>query len=241
MGQELKSKTNQIWVIGFPKSGNTWISYMCSYCFNLPFINFGNPKEKPQKDWVHALTRGLNEWPQLEGYDSVQKTHKQPDDVPHKGGHVIYAIRDPRDVFVSYHYFMSSKNARIMGRIRYFLLSILGKKRQIKWFLKQWEQHLDLWAPHTDLFISYDQLLGQGSEYLGEMLSRPPLSIDRVLSEEAFDQFSFEKMSGGRKAGAEDPKSFFRKGISGDWQNYFSKDEADLFVDALAKYEETLK
>lgn len=50
---------------------------------------------------------------------------------------------------------------------------------------------------------------------------------------------SFEKMLGGRKPGEEDPGSFFRKGIAGDWENAFTgrdkqtlKEEAgDLLIE----------
>jgi len=236
-----KSDNRQVWVIGFPKSGNTWISYLCSYCLNLPFVNFGHPKEKQQKVWVQELTSGGHEWNKLEGYDSLQKTHKNPDQVPFNGGIVIYAIRDPRDVFVSYHYFMSSKNARFWGRLRYYLLGILGKPQQIKWFLSKWEQHVRRWSPHSQMFISYDKLLAQGSKYLGDLLSDDPFGVDGVRVDQAYDHFSFEKMSGGRKPGSEDKGSFFRKGVSGDWQNHFSPEEVALFTRSLELYKSSIQ
>ena len=34
----------------------------------------------------------------------------------------------------------------------------------------------------------------------------------------------------GRNKGTEDKKSFLRKGISGDWKNYFDKDITNAFV-----------
>ncbi len=42
---------------------------------------------------------------------------------------------------------------------------------------------------------------------------------------------SFEKLSGGRTPGAEDPNSFFRKGISGDWKNWFTESETRTFIE----------
>lgn len=235
------AESKQVWVIGFPKSGNTWISYLCAYCFNLPFINFGNPEEKPTKSWVHQLTNGTNKWPGLKGYDSVQKTHKQPDRVPFRDGLVIYAIRDPRDVFVSYHYFMRSSNARFRGRLRYYLLGFFGKRRQIKWFLSKWDQHVRSWTPHSQMIISYDKLLSDGSDYLAKHLANNPFLIDRTLTDQAYEHFSFEKMSGGRKAGSEDKGSFFRKGVSGDWQNHFSKGEVELFKNSVELYQSSIQ
>lgn len=36
-----------------------------------------------------------------------------------------------------------------------------------------------------------------------------------------YDRNRFEKYSGGRKKGLENPNSHYRKGIAGDWINYF--------------------
>jgi hypothetical protein len=40
---------------------------------------------------------------------------------------------------------------------------------------------------------------------------------------------TFEKLSGGRRPGEEDPHSFFRKGEAGDWKNWFSQDQQQVF------------
>ena len=242
-GRIIVNATNpqHVWVIGFPKSGNTWISYLCSYCLNLPFSNFGNPKESQQKSWIKELTRGGNDWSPMEGYSSVKKTHKYPDQVPFKDSLVIYVIRDPRDVFVSYHYFMRSTNARMLGRARYYLLGLLGKHQQIKWFLSKWMQHVQLWTPHSQVIVCYEKLLSNGSEYLNELLSVDPFFVDGTIVNQAYENFSFDKMSGGRKPGSEDQKSFFRKGISGDWQNHFSGEEAELFNRSLKIYQSSIR
>jgi lipopolysaccharide transport system ATP-binding protein len=36
-------------------------------------------------------------------------------------------------------------------------------------------------------------------------------------------------LSGGRSKGTEDPVSHYRKGIAGDWRNYFTPRVADAF------------
>ena len=40
---------------------------------------------------------------------------------------------------------------------------------------------------------------------------------------------SFKKLSKGRTRGQEDPTSFFRKGIAGDWRNVFTEQDKVLF------------
>ena len=39
----------------------------------------------------------------------------------------------------------------------------------------------------------------------------------------------FEKKAGGRSAGAENPKSHYRKGVAGDWINHFTPDHVRVF------------
>ena len=50
-----------------------------------------------------------------------------------------------------------------------------------------------------------------------------PVIISRVV-----DEFSFENQSG-RKPGSEGAGNFVRKGIVGDWRNYFSAESEILF------------
>ncbi len=38
-----------------------------------------------------------------------------------------------------------------------------------------------------------------------------------------YDQNSFKKITGGRNQGVEDQNAHYRKGISGDWRNYFDE------------------
>ena len=43
------------------------------------------------------------------------------------------------------------------------------------------------------------------------------------------DEFSFERQAG-RRAGEEDKRSFLRKGIVGDWRNYFTREAREVFA-----------
>ena len=47
--------------------------------------------------------------------------------------------------------------------------------------------------------------------------------------ERAVGAASFEKLSKGRERGQEDPASFFRKGVSGDWRNLFTERDKQIY------------
>jgi hypothetical protein len=40
---------------------------------------------------------------------------------------------------------------------------------------------------------------------------------------------SFERLSKGRERGQEDPSSFFRKGVAGDWRSVFTEKDRRVF------------
>ena len=229
-----------IWIIGFPKSGNTWISYLCSYCFNLPFHNYGDLGGSPKNPRVIMKTKGENDWKSVDRFHSIQKTHKLPDSVPYQNGIVFYIIRDPRDVFVSYSFFMISKNSRLRGRIKYHMIKLFGRRFQINRFLANWEIHIKKWIDKSSIIINYEQLLNEGDKYLEKLFKSASLDVPNEIIKDALEYFSFEKMSGGRKPGVEKQSNFFRKGISGDWKNHMNENELILFNKSIKYFEDII-
>ncbi len=223
-----------VWLVGYPRSGNTWINFLCSYCLNLPFHDFDDPSAVPVRDWVRTAVAGKHAWQAPQGLHAVIKTHKLPQEAPHQNGRVIYLQRDPRDVFVSHAHFLTHRAKK--GRKRFFFraLSLGGKNWQIRWFVKQWQTHLRAWQPHTHATIHYERLRHVGATYLTQCLRQAGLEIPESRAHEALEFFKFEKMSEGRKSGEADQKSFFRRGTVGDWSNHLNESEQSLFAPALS-------
>jgi lipopolysaccharide transport system ATP-binding protein len=57
------------------------------------------------------------------------------------------------------------------------------------------------------------------------------MEINRNRLERIIIENRFESLTGGRKAGVEDASSHERKGISGDWMNYFTPTIERKFLD----------
>jgi len=53
------------------------------------------------------------------------------------------------------------------------------------------------------------------------------IPIDSLL--EYIFQNRFSKQASGRKQGEEDPRSHYRKGVAGDWINYFNQEHRRYF------------
>lgn len=75
--------------------------------------------------------------------------------------------------------------------------------------------------PGRMIEVKYEKLLEQPVEEATKLFKYLGVSLDQDIVKAAVDAASFETLSGGRSPGAEDPNSFFRKGIAGDWKNQF--------------------
>lgn len=163
-----------------------------------------------------------------------------------KGFHVV---RDPRDVCVSGYW--SHRNSHPTGHgftdldqhrvaLRHLpreegLLAEMAFLRVILRRMEKWDYSRpnvlevrmeDLTSnPHA----GWLQVLG----FLG-LLGRPDertavrqIPADRLA--EIVESHAFARLTGGRELGKEDRYSHFRKGISGDWRNYFTPRHVDRF------------
>ena len=86
-------------------------------------------------------------------------------------------------------------------------------------------------AEHPDryLMIRYEDLHREPATTLARVCRILGVSDLPDIMERCCSGASFERLSGGRAPGQEDPASFFRKGETGDWRQHFSPEARDLF------------
>ena len=77
--------------------------------------------------------------------------------------------------------------------------------------------------------VKYEDLLENGGHEVKRLLEFLEVDSGDETVRRCIKSTSFEKMSGGRKPGDEDPASFFRKGIAGDWKNVFNERDRQAF------------
>lgn len=82
-------------------------------------------------------------------------------------------------------------------------------------------------APH----IKYENLKMDFCKEFEKILNSFSVNTDKSDIGKAQDETSFKSMSGGRNPGEELNSAKARKGISGDWQNYFTSRDAEIFMD----------
>jgi hypothetical protein len=77
--------------------------------------------------------------------------------------------------------------------------------------------------------VRYEDLLERPNEEVQRLLGFLGVDADERLVEHCVSSASFEKLSRGRERGQEDPSSFYRKGVAGDWKNHFTEEDRRVF------------
>ncbi len=160
---------------------------------------------------------------------------------------IIFLLRDGRDVVTSgvFHWFNKIKDGEELTefenkRRAYFL----GDKKNIQldrfftdseieeWALT-WAQPLEqislMQKKHKVLLISYEDMLLQQNEVLRLIFSFIGSKNKNEIIQKCINNSSFKKMSDNREQGESKQNAHIRKGISGDWKNYFTQKDGELF------------
>ncbi|MEL6930146.1 MAG: sulfotransferase domain-containing protein [Cyanobacteria bacterium J06600_6] len=150
----------------------------------------------------------------------------------------FFIMRDPRDIVVSF-YFSTKYSHPLMNyipRMRQELEEV-DIKEGLKYVIHALEElsifeALRSWANVNDeqhQVFKYEDLANNNRAFLEQLLCY----LDIKLPPEKFDIFvnrhTFESHSKGRLQGKQDINSHYRKGISGDWKNYFEEEVMEEF------------
>ena len=230
-------------IAGYPKSGNTWLGYMLSYILGAQYVDLHSPDTPPtnQKHTLELLQRNISP---ASTYSHVHKTHERYSYINSSTlpidsyDSIIHLVRDIRDVTVSYYYFhyynlplATNTPEKILAHKNWFVRQFYWKKTVYS-VARDWLFHTMGWhAFQGARLVKYEDLHANTFTCLENICRDLECDYSRELLEETIQAFSFESLSGGRKAGEEYSAAFFRKGIIGDYQNHF-----DIFDTLIMKH-----
>lgn len=144
----------------------------------------------------------------------------------------VHIVRDGRDHLVSLRRHMQRHHPNFQPE-RFADLTVLIKERA-----PQWADYIRKVRKHTAAAgVAYHELTYE------DLQANPQTTVRKILGFLDVDASAetvraclavtdFERLSGGRKRGEEDPDSFFRKGIAGDWHNHMTPDQSAAFCRA---------
>lgn len=223
-GTYLPSIAPVTFVLGYPRSGTTWITSLVSEITGVPFVEASlTPVLGPCVYHGHEPVRGKYE-------------------------RAVYVLRDGRDAMVSlYFHLHSGVGAEINGKKRERWYGGTDDPddvaRRLPDFIQDQmnEPHGTSlnWADHVSTFLDldnqniafvrYESMLEEPVAHLESALESSFLSsVNTQRIRDAVEKLQFERYAK-RERGEEDRSSFHRKGIAGDWRNYFGREAAKTF------------
>lgn len=218
---------DDVFIVSYPKSGNTWLRFLVANLMRKPNsqpINFYNVHNYCP-EWEPTLDKGWHD----SSSASVYKSH-QPFDVSFRK--VVYIMRDPRDVYVSYYH---------------YILPSIEEKWTFAEFIEMFNSPYGRWSGHVTSWVVSEKLVGSSFILLRyeDLLMNPLAELKKLAEfmnisatgeqfESAISNSSFESMKNiesnkGRKFFNVDKTTFMRKGQAGEWRNYFGERELVLF------------
>lgn len=160
----------------------------------------------------------------------------------HSSYKVFFVMRDPRDVLVSW-YFSTKYSHDLLGdqaKIRQELnrLDVTDGLLYGIDFLDQFGlfKAQRSWADasqDTVMLVRYEELVAADNfGVFKRLFDHCDIRIPADLLKELLQDNSFERLSGGRQRGEENKKASYRKGVHGDWKNYFNGKLEQRFAEA---------
>ncbi|XP_074606272.1 LOW QUALITY PROTEIN: amine sulfotransferase-like [Acropora palmata] len=252
-----QTKSDDVFVVSYPKSGTTWTQEIVWQIHNEGKVskeNIGRRVPFLEFPTVEYTTK-----PDFESLPSPRliKSHLTADTIP-KGSDksspckYIYVYRNPKDVSVSFFFFLkgmagveTNKENAFSGPWEFFVdLFIEGDVPYSKW-----NDHVLSWWKHREdpnvLFLKYEDMLKD----LPSHVRRIADFLQKTLSDEIIDriaeQCTFKEMMRYPKTfkiteGDDEIGLILRKGVVGDWKNYFTPEMNERFEkEVLAKLKGT--
>ena len=139
---------------------------------------------------------------------------------------IICMVRDVRDVAVSFAYHFKRGDSNKFNDDGTFQESYL---KQVMEAWCAYSMHIRSNLSDGGLkVIKYEDMVMNPDTVISAIYQFMSVNSDDGILKKVVEETSFENMSGGRKPGEEDTKSYFRKGIVGDWANHFGVKEKEI-------------
>ena len=207
-------------LVEHPKSGGTWVGEIIADSIGIEFPKNRTPSLRDNLYHSHSLPR---------------KDITNP--------FIVY--RDGRDVMISWYFHCLFINDRYNERLVYRMRKRLGfkdykdVKHNIDRFIEfqfetgyplgySWPDFVRSWKNESHIPIFYEKMLNNPINEINRALHHINAIIPKEHLSQVISNYSFQKRAE-NTINKKNTIPFLRKGISGDWKNYFSDSTSKLF------------
>lgn len=232
-----ESKSSDVYVIGFPKSGHTWMQYI------LSSLVFGVSPELLRDTIAQEFVPDMHTSKYFKRYfeSAYFKSHDLPKEKYKK---VIYLVRDGRDAMVSYYHMLKKVN-----KFNVTLKEMIVDEKNL--FPCSWSAHVKSWlidnpymadlivVKYEDLLNTPVQELSRISKFLG--LERSEAFCQNIIANTQIDILRTKAQQYGlvhQMLSGNDGSQFFRQGKA---KSYLKEMDPELIVEFEKKASEELR
>ena len=211
------------YVVGYPRSGTTWVASMLSDHLRLA-------KDETVRPWWRLVSA------------RVFHTHRMIP-IPWIRRRTLYVLRDGRDATVSRYFRHVHHAGARFRRVAERALDAPLEPRSIadnlplyidflsrtRYASLPYEAHLKAWRRWPYPTVRFEDLAQDTAQAFAaavtDLTQRSP-AVEGFA--DVVERNSFESMAG-RAPGESNDASFYRKGVVGDWRNHFNREAAVVF------------
>jgi hypothetical protein len=251
----MTASLKNIIIVGYPKSGNTWITRLTADLLGCPIKGFWKEPES-----YEIACEGQDRVSPLKCFKAHHSFPELDLDINSSENKVIYVIRDPRDVALSganFFEFNRLPNIRktlrkspfgtaFYNKIIYKIIhyerckieqmtsAILHGDPDLSWCHIPWSDHYKSYINRPVLFVRYEDMLSTPLQECVKILSylnqkRDLSFIKDVVDRQSFDQKKLEFKQRKEK----DKVIFMRSGKSGEWRKKLSPSQKEKLQSGL--------
>lgn len=213
-------------VVGFPKSGGTWLCRMLADALRLPFaqvpllpvampcVLHGHWRYHPRLRNVTCTVRdGRDTMVSFYFYCKLHYEHGPPPKIRRMFEHLYGGQPDLNDA-----------EANLPRFIEAVFENPIGTRLTWPQYCREWHDRPGVCV------VRYEQLLADTSSQLARIVKHLGKDADAWRLGWAVEGNSMRRVTG-RGQGEEDRGSVVRKGVAGDWRTHFSDESRALFAD----------
>lgn len=185
----VNSSYEDVWLVEFPKSGVTWLTFLLANVNNKVNrveckVNFNNIHDFVPD--IH-LSQNIKEKKGFPGFRFI-KSHVDYNPYYHR---VIYLVRDPRSIMVSYYKFLVGLKLYNKDISEFIRDETLG--------VKAWKRHLDMWINKSNIgvridFLRYEDLVNNTETQLKLIYQRYGYTIPDDIIQSSVSSSSRSEM-----------------------------------------------
>lgn len=202
------------------KAGSQWVYKILRECWPDRIVH-------PKVDNVQFLREPIQAG---KIYPTVYVTWEEYESVSlPENSHRFVVVRDLRDTLISAYFSIKISHPVVDPRIERWRAALHARSLEdgLLYLMEEWlplcARIQASWVRRGEPLFKYEHLLYHDVEILERVLiDTCRLDIPRERLREVVRRNRFENLTRGRKPGEEDVTAHERKGIAGDWKNYFT-------------------